>query len=300
MAEYVIDKEYCFELVADGPRPSCVGGASIKVQLTHDEVMEMGADFKKEYPNAMWENDYGLKEKLDEAAAKEMAQELFEEWQSEHENGDEDEFDEDRDDDDGEKTVEDFYEQAWENLGDCYFCWDQDLVEKCIDYYNEHIKPSEEVREKIAKSAISNVSDFSFSCRVYAGEGGTCGDSWGDCVDLELERPELLYLINESTDIKDLLQEDEEMKKIDVDSIISDMASDAAFPDGVDDEFENWSCGGECESLEGYIQAWSDLLSLIYEGEIAEDELEEWLEYFDDEENFGMEIEEWHNEIDDF
>ena len=124
--EYPIDGYYVFGTMADGPRPSACGESRIHLQYDYDDVMYMGEYFYEEDPYEMdVERNFGIKEELDEILAESMAAELEEEWANNHE----DEPDEER---------LDFYEMAYERMGEMYHCWDDQFKQDCIDYYLAH------------------------------------------------------------------------------------------------------------------------------------------------------------------
>ena len=126
MAKYVINKRYSFDLVADGARPSSAGSNGILLKFKHDEVMEMGEYFHTEDPYEVdVDYNFGIKEKLDEILADALATELEEEWEAEY-----------GDDPDEEKP--DFYDQAYERMGEMYHCWDEEFKTDCVNYYLKH------------------------------------------------------------------------------------------------------------------------------------------------------------------
>ncbi len=82
------------------------------------------------------------------------------------------------------------------------------------------------------------------------------------------------------------------------------------FTEDVDDEFlcgaaeeqeickdENpYKFRGECSGLDEYLNAWKTLLTKILAGEIQESELDEWLRYFDELNDYKMDIKDWHED----
>ena len=64
------------------------------------------------------------------------------------------------------------------------------------------------------------------------------------------------------------------------------------------ENFDNLDYSGDSEELDAYVKAWEVLIFKILHGDIAEDELPEWLQYFDDfEDNCDSTIEEWHDDF---
>ena len=72
---------------------------------------------------------------------------------------------------------------------------------------------------------------------------------------------------------------------------INDKAEEMGLANGYDDRF---SYGGECEGLDGFIDAWVFILENILSGDITEQTLDSWTEYFDDPENYETDINDWH------
>ena len=63
-------------------------------------------------------------------------------------------------------------------------------------------------------------------------------------------------------------------------------------------EFDNLSYSGSSNELDAYVDAWKELISLILRGDILEEQLPEWLAYFDDfKDNGDCGIEDWHSAL---
>lgn len=84
---------------------------------------------------------------------------------------------------------------------------------------------------QLAKKVLENIQDENFRLGVSASTGAKCDDGWCDSLDLDLSREQLLYLINERNGHNELF-EGLTLEKVDVDSIITDMTMEAAWPDG--------------------------------------------------------------------
>ena len=59
--------------------------------------------------------------------------------------------------------------------------------------------------------------------------------------------------------------------------------------------YVNYSCGGSCDELDYYLDAWKYIIDHIISGQITESTLDSWLEYFD--ECYYQEettVEKWH------
>lgn len=85
-------------------------------------------------------------------------------------------------------------------------------------------------KQELAKKVIDSIDDTSFICHVYSSSGAKCDDGWGDTLDLDLSKEEILYLLKKEIQ-HDELFEGCELKEVDVDNTISDMAYEAAWPD---------------------------------------------------------------------
>lgn len=149
----------------------------------------------------------------------------------------------------------------------------------------------------VARKALDSISGASFSCNMYASEGGCCGDSWTGSEDLYLKKEEIFYLLSGGNGESELFR-GMPMTPVDVESTIDNMACEAAFPCGPLDDESEWECGGECDSLDNYLNAWNTLLDQISDGVVTEDNLSLWLNYFEEREyNDGYTtIEEWVKE----
>lgn len=142
---------------------------------------------------------------------------------------------------------------------------------------------------ELAKKALESVKDTEITILLSAYEGGTCGDGWTDYGTLYLSRPQILYLISSECEDESIF-DGLETEEIDLEDEAMDMAESGAFPEGRDDEFEHWKCSYEIERALNFVESWTYLLNRILQGLVSEDKLENWLSYFDDEENFEFVI----------
>lgn len=72
-----------------------------------------------------------------------------------------------------------------------------------------------------------------------------------------------------------------------------DFLNEKAQQEGIADGCDYFSYGGSSDKLDNYINSWDTLLDMIFSGEVNEENLDEWLEYFDDDDNWELEIEDW-------
>jgi len=77
--------------------------------------------------------------------------------------------------------------------------------------------------------------------------------------------------------------------------------SDLAEEAGVGSEYidDYWSYGGESCALEEYISAWKTLIKKIMSGEVDEANIDKWLPYFNDSDNWDDDIDWWKSMQDD-
>lgn len=61
-----------------------------------------------------------------------------------------------------------------------------------------------------------------------------------------------------------------------------DFINDLAEKKDFCDEYVNYSCGGSCDELDYYLDAWKYIIDHIVSGQITEATLDSWLEYFDE------------------
>lgn len=113
---YAIDKSYEFK-DNDGV------GILLPVRLDHDEVMDLAEEFIKDEDCV--EVDGRIKDKLDDHYVGYIAQSIYEQWKVSGE--------------EGERTVDDFYDEAWERLGSTvlYYCWPPEFKKDCVRYYKD-------------------------------------------------------------------------------------------------------------------------------------------------------------------
>lgn len=77
--------------------------------------------------------------------------------------------------------------------------------------------------------------------------------------------------------------------------MLTGMAYEGSWPDGEpeDEDISEWSYSGESFELYNYLESWDVVLEKIENGQITENNLAEWLQYFKDSENFEYDIEIW-------
>jgi len=145
---------------------------------------------------------------------------------------------------------------------------------------------------ELKKKALELLQGSDFNCSLSAYGGGACGDGWdGDDV-LYLNRAQLLYLIFNATEVNG-----EKTEVVNIEDRLETMAYEGAWPDGEPDDEEedisDYSYSGESDELNHYLEGWRIILNKIDNGEIDENDLDSWLEYFKDSSNWDDDITWW-------
>lgn len=105
---------------------------SVHIQLDHDSVMDLAESFV--HNEDYYEIDNYIKDYIDEVYAKDIALNLYEQWKDNREITNYDT--------ESEKTIENFYDEAWEYLGESvqYYIWPESFKWDCLEYYRRHIQ----------------------------------------------------------------------------------------------------------------------------------------------------------------
>lgn len=111
---------------------------------------------------------------------------------------------------------------------------------------------------------------------------------------IELSAKEALGILYGQHDI------DEVFEGICDESYDEELINDKADKLGFADDYDNFCYGGECEQLESYLNAWDYIIDSIMSDEIVEEDLDSWLEYFDDSDNYEYDIVEWYENRDEY
>ena len=137
------------------------------------------------------------------------------------------------------------------------------------------------------KELLETVTDgeYTFTFDVFDG-GYTYSFAEDYKVRIKLATNQVIGLICDYHNLTDLGYEC--LGKNFIDSIAVDM--------GIAERCDYFAYGGSCEEIENYIDSLCWVLDNIMEGRITEENLEEWMEYFEDRWNFEYHIEEWHND----
>ena len=146
---------------------------------------------------------------------------------------------------------------------------------------------------ELAQKVLNRIDSTDFICYLSAYEGGACGGGWDGKEDFSLSKEELLYLIKEQVNNRSLFN-GTRVKKIDIQASLIELATACAFPD---DEPEGyWKISGECFPALNFVSGYAYILRNILDGIITEEDVDWYLEYFDEPENYESEfdtIEDW-------
>ena len=82
-------------------------------------------------------------------------------------------------------------------------------------------------QKQLAKKALKRVEDSSFDIEVFVSNNPRCGGGFDDCLELELSKEQLLYLISERNSEYDIFK-GLEIEPFDLDALIKEMTMDAA------------------------------------------------------------------------
>ncbi len=151
--------------------------------------------------------------------------------------------------------------------------------------------------EELVKKALRTVKDFTFTCEIslWQGESGGCicrGEG-----KMKLTASELLYLISEMCDSHKALFDGMHLDEIDPHERITEIAHDLVT-DEMKEGLNEIHYGGNCLNLDTYLDAWETLIKKIFDGEVNEHTLDDWLDFFEGERDINMwsNIEEWHDD----
>lgn len=89
---------------------------------------------------------------------------------------------------------------------------------------------------------------------------------------------------------------DEIFEGICEESYDEDFINDKADELGFASDYDTFSYGSDCEQLDAYLSAWEYIIDSILFGGISEEDIDSWLEYFDDSNNYEMAIADWYKE----
>lgn len=91
----------------------------------------------------------------------------------------------------------------------------------------------------------------------------------------------------------------------DLDEVFEDICDEALDEDFINDkaedmdfasEYDQFIYDGECEELDGFLDAWVCIIRKILSGDITEETLDSWMKYFDDSDNYESDICDWYED----
>ncbi len=107
---------------------------------------------------------------------------------------------------------------------------------------------------------------------------------------IHLTASEVRGLLYNEYDFEDLFQD------TDYEVADEDLINEKAEETGITDSYKDYIFGGDCDELETYLDSWETLVQKIADDEVDEDSLGDWIEYFEDSENFSYDIEFWYED----
>lgn len=162
----------------------------------------------------------------------------------------------------------------------------EELNSKLEDLDEDDLESILEMREE-----LEQVEDGSYTFTFSIVDGSKCY-TFAEEVELEIEltKQEALGLLYGENPI------DTVFEGICDTPLDDDLVNAKADAMNIADDYDNFSYGGNCETLEAYLDAWDYIISHILIGEITEEKVESWLEYFKDSSNYEIEIDDWMND----
>lgn len=142
---FVIDKDYIFGAFNGS---SILDEIHLHVQCNHEQAMYYGRFFS----NSEIENNecIDFKDKLDETLAESIAKSMFRAYDPD--SGEEDEE---------PKTLEDFYEDAYQYIAEnyYYYCWSDEFKKDCINYYNNQTMKTINIKSELRDWLINYLTN---------------------------------------------------------------------------------------------------------------------------------------------
>ena len=162
----------------------------------------------------------------------------------------------------------------------------QDLVDRI-----NNVDPDDEEEYEDLRSELENLSDGSYTFRINV------TDASFSYMFAEEEEYEVRLTAAEARGmVYAQVVEDELFSGLKCNCISESDIEEKLEKLNVAAEFDNLSYSGSSNELDAYVDAWKELISLILRGDISEEQLPEWLAYFDDfRENGDCGIEDWHS-----
>lgn len=181
-------------------------------------------------------------------------------------------------------------EDAWPQAGPrarVHYIVPMEHEELLNDLYGLNEEDDDAVEEMRERVKMVCDGDYTFGFDIVDGTG-----DYEVAIDLEkkinLSRKEVLGLLkgecNASKVFDGICDEafDEEL--------IEAKAEDLGFAS----KYNRYCYGGESQTLEHCVNAWLNIIESIFDGDVSEDNVDYWLKYFDDPDNFYGDLYEWH------
>lgn len=174
-----------------------------------------------------------------------------------------------------------------------------ELSDLSNDLESLDVNNEDEVSEMRKRLMEVKGGSYTFYFDVTDGEGDYYFAE-NESVVIELTSDEALGLLRGEHDIAEVFDGicDNQFDE----SLINDKAVKIGVADGYDNHTysSDYDEEEENELLDSCVDAWVTVIQKILDGEITEDDVDDWLWYFDDTDNFEEDIESWHDEMEEF
>lgn len=181
------------------------------------------------------------------------------------------------------------YESSWPDGG--AHASVNEIIPEELKELNEKLN-NLDVKDAVAledvRSQLKGIKDgeYTFRFDVYDGNQAYC---FGDDVQetINISGNEARALLKHEHDIPAVFDE------ICSEELDEDFINEKAEEAGIAERYDYLTYSYNCDELDNFIDSWNILITKIMSGEIVEDELDTWLEYFNDSDNFEDTIDDW-------
>ncbi len=143
------------------------------------------------------------------------------------------------------------------------------------------------IREKLLKVAAG---EYTFSFNIVTSDSFYLSEDVKEHISLTAPQAlGLLYNVRPSQKV---------FQGFEVESVNEYTIENLAEQMGFAEDYDYYSYGGECVAMDNYIDAWTDLIEGILAGDITEDNLDSWMEYFDNAGYYDSTFDDWSLEED--
>jgi len=179
-------------------------------------------------------------------------------------------------------------ELAWPDGGPSASIED-DVPEELVDLIEELNKTDINDKASVQESCrkLDSVKDGSYTFYITVDSSGEYYFAENEPYPIELTKEQALGIVYSHCDVKMIF---DEIKYI---LFGKDQINDYLEQNKAASDYDCCSYDATCERLDHYIEAWTYIINSLVEGKLNPEELDSWMEYFDDEENFDEDIKDW-------